>query len=248
MMRSIVAFVSSLIITGCAHKDTNPVDPFESFNRKVHKFNIAFDATVIKPPTRLYVTVIPPLVRKGIDNAFNNLDMLPTVANDILQAKGKWAIRDSWRFVINSTLGVAGIFDVANTFGLPPHYNDLGLTLAKWGDKKSPYLVIPFLGPSTLRDGAGLLFQFTLWTPYVYIPDGSVAFGLLGLRYIDLRSQFFDTEKLMKEALDPYTFMRDAYLQHRNYLIAGTVQKDGSLYAQDVPVTDSPEDNGYVDE
>src|SRR5438309_7762083 len=133
----------TLMITGCAHKGTNPIDPYEPFNRKVHNFNMAFDATFLKPPTKLYVAIVPKRIRKGVNNAFNNLDMLPTVANDLLQAKGKWAIKDSWRFVINSTLGVAGLFDVAATFGLPPHYNDLGLTLAKWGDKNSPYIVVP---------------------------------------------------------------------------------------------------------
>ncbi|MBL7479098.1 MlaA family lipoprotein [Legionella bononiensis] len=250
-MRLIVTFatmVSSLLLTGCAHKGTNPIDPYEPFNRKVHNFNMAFDATMLKPPTKLYVAVVPAVVRKGVNNAFNNLDMIPTVANDILQAKGKWAIRDSWRFVLNSTLGVVGIFDVANKFGLPPHYNDLGLTFAKWGDKKSPYIVIPFIGPSTIRDGSGWLFQFALWSPYVYMNNDALAFGLIGLRYVDLRSQLFETERLMNEALDQYSFIRDAYLQHRSYLISGAAQDNGSLYAQDVQPDESAAANDYVDE
>lgn len=250
-MRLIVTFatmVSSLVLTGCAHKGTNPIDPYEPFNRKVHNFNMAFDATMLKPPTRLYVAVVPAVVRKGVNNAFNNLDMLPTIANDILQAKGKWAIRDSWRFAINSTIGVVGIFDVANKFGLPPHYNDLGLTFAKWGDKKSPYIVIPFIGPSTIRDGSGWLFQFALWSPYVYMKNDALAFGLIGLRYVDLRSQLFETERLMNEALDQYSFIRDAYLQHRSYLITGAEQDNGSLYAQDVQADQSAAANDYVDE
>lgn len=249
--------VSSLMLSGCIHKGPNPVDPYESFNRKVHNFNMAFDATVLKPPTKLYVAVVPGVVRKGVNNAFNNLDMLPSIANDLLQAEGKWAIKDSWRFAINSTLGVAGIFDVAEKFGLPPHYNDLGLTLAKWGDKKSPYIVLPFLGPSTIRDGYGWLFQFALWTPYVYINDDALVFGLIGLRYLDLRSQLMDSERLMNEALDKYSFIRDAYLQHRNYLIAGTEQDNGSMYVEDgaaAPTTgNNPNTAGsvgsdYVDE
>jgi phospholipid-binding lipoprotein MlaA len=240
--------VSSLLLTGCAHKGTNPVDPYEPFNRKVHNFNMAFDATMLKPVATVYVKVVPRLVRKGVNNAFNNLDMLPTVANDLLQAKGKWAIRDTWRFAINSTLGVAGIFDVADKFGLPPHYNDLGLTFAKWGDKKSPYLVIPFIGPSTIRDGSGWLFQFALWSPYVYIDNAPLAYGLVGLRYLDLRSQLFDSERLMNEALDKYTFVRDAYLQHRNYLISGAEQDNGALYAQDMAVDQEAAASDYVDE
>ena len=235
-MRLIVSYASlvgTLMLTGCAHKGPNPLDPYEPFNRKVHNFNMAFDSILLKPPAKLYQAVIPRQIRKGINNAFNNLDMLPTIANDILQAEGKWAIKDSWRFVINSSLGVGGLFDVAEKFSLPPHYNDLGLTFAKWGDKKSPYIVIPFIGPSTIRDGSGWLFQFALWSPYVYIKNDAVAYGLLGLRYIDLRAQLFDSERLMNEALDKYSFIRDAYLQHRAYLIAGGEQDNGSLYVED---------------
>lgn len=227
------SMVGTLMLTGCAHKGTNPADPYEPFNRKVHKFNMAADAIVLKPIAKVYVRVIPGVVRKGVDNAFNNLDMVPSVANDLLQAEGKWAIKDTWRFIINSSLGVGGLFDVASKFSLPPHYNDLGLTFAKWGDKKSPYLVIPLLGPSTIRDGTGWLFQFALWSPYVYINNDAVAYGLAGLRYVDLRTQLFDSERLMNEALDKYTFIRDAYLQHRNYLIAGAEQDNGSLYIDD---------------
>ncbi|KTD10687.1 lipoprotein VacJ-like protein [Legionella gratiana] len=227
---SVISFTSSLILSGCVCKGTNPADPFEPFNRKVYKFNTALDHLFLKPPAKVYRAVIPAPVRKSINNFYNNLDLIPTVGNDLLQAQGKWAIRDSWRFIINSSLGVGGLFDVAKTFGLPPHSNDLGLTLAKWGDKNSPYLVIPFLGPSTLRDGAGWLFQFALYSPYVYINDDAVVYSLLALRYIDLRSQLLDTDRIMDEALDKYAFMRDAYLQYRNHLIAGTEQDYGAPY------------------
>ncbi|MFT4060405.1 MAG: VacJ family lipoprotein [Legionella sp.] len=228
-----LSLAGSLALAGCVCKGTNPEDPYESFNRKVYKFNSTFDRIFLKPPARVYRAVLPPFVRKGVNNFYNNLDLVPTVGNDLLQAEGKWAIRDTWRLIINSSLGVGGIFDVAQTFGLPPHSNDLGLTLAKWGDKKSPYLVLPFLGPSTIRDGAGWLFQFALYSPYVYINDDAVVYGLLALRYVDLRAQMFDAERLMDEALDKYAFMRDAYLQHRNYLISGQEQDNGSLYVDD---------------
>ncbi len=251
--------LGSLMLTGCAHKGTNPADPYETFNRKVYRFNTAIDSAVLKPTATVYKTVLPALVRKGINNVFNNLDMIPSVANDLLQAEGKWAIKDSWRFVINSTLGFGGLFDAAEKCGLPAHYNDLGLTLAKWGDKNSPYLVLPLLGPSTIRDGSGLLFQFALWSPYVYINNDPLAYSLAGLRYIDLRTQLLDSEQLMNEALDKYSFMRDAYLQHRSYLIAGTEQDNGSMYIEDgkadavaqdktgtKPTNQAP--NDYVDE
>lgn len=255
MMRLKVTYttlVGSLLLTGCAFKGTNPIDPYEPLNRKVHNFNMAFDSVFLKPPASLYVAVVPSIVRKGINNAFNNLDMIPTVANDLLQAEGKWFIRDSWRFTINSTLGIGGLFDVANTFGLPPHYNDLGLTFAKWGDKKSPYIVIPFIGPSTIRDGSGWLFQFALWSPYVYLDNDGATYGLLGLRYIDLRAQLFDSERLMDEALDKYSFIRDAYLQHRNYLISGAgIETEESLYVDETAPAGNSETvpgTDYVDE
>ena len=243
--------VGTLLLTGCALKGPNPDDPFEKVNRKIHGFNMTIDSVLLKPPAKFYRAVLPGPVRKSINNAYNNLDQIPTVGNDLLQAEGKWAIKDTWRFLINSTLGIAGLFDVAATMGLPPHSNDLGLTLAKWGDKKSPYIVIPFLGPSTIRDGAGWLFQFALYSPYVYIDNNAVVYSLLGLRYVDLRSQMFDAERLMDEALDQYAFVRDAYLQHRNYLINGGEQDTGSLYVDDKKADASAQQavgGDYVDE
>lgn len=258
-MRLIALFsiATTFTLTSCANQGTNPADPYESFNRKVHSFNMAADKAVLKPVAIIYKSLLPGFVRKGINNAFNNLDMAPSVANDLLQAEGKWAIKDTWRFFINSTLGVGGLFDVADKMGLPAHYNDLGLTFAKWGDKKSPYLEIPLLGPSTIRDGMGMLFQFALWTPYVYINEDAVAYSLAGLRYIDLRTQLLDSERIMDEALDQYSFIRDAYLQHRNYQILGTSQDDGALYVEDGNDTSSDANNAnntvsvpsdYVDE
>ncbi|MGL5742710.1 MAG: MlaA family lipoprotein [Legionella sp.] len=245
-----ISFASSIVLTGCVCKGTNPADPFEHFNRRVYKFNNTFDSIFLKPPAKVYRKVVPAPVRKSVNNFYNNLDLIPTVGNDLLQDKGKWAIRDSWRFIINSSLGVGGLFDVAKTFGLAPHSNDLGLTLAKWGDKNSPYLILPFLGPSTLRDGAGWLFQFALYSPYVYINDDAVVYSLLALRYVDLRSQLLDTDRIMDEALDRYSFMRDAYLQYRNHLIQDNQPGNSTFYVEDkkdqTAVTEIGSD--YVDE
>lgn len=247
----VISFTSSLVLTGCISKGNNPADPFEPFNRKVYQFNNVLDRAILKPSAKAYRTVLPPPVRKSINNFYNNLDLIPTVGNDLLQAEGKWAIRDSWRFIINSSLGVGGLLDVAKTFGLPPHSNDLGLTLAKWGDKDSPYLVLPLLGPSTLRDGAGWLFQFALYSPYVYIDNDALVYSLLALRAVDLRSQLLDSDNLMDEALDRYAFMRDAYLQYRNHLITGAQADTGTLYVEDEKEETgvTPEEgNDYVDE
>lgn len=238
----IVSF--SLILTSCMPKGSNPDDPYESLNRKTHKFNMAFDATVIKPPAKLYKAIVPPKLKTGIDNVYNNVNMLPTIANDLLQADFNDAIKDTWRFLINSTFGIAGIFDIAaSDFSLPPHSNDLGITLAKWGDKQSPYFVIPFLGPSTFRDGMGVIFDYALFTPYPYISSDQILYSIIGLRYIDLRSQMFETDRLMGEAIDHYAFMRDAYLQHRHYVITGGEDDSlGTLYVDDDEEDDEDED------
>ena len=243
LIATLTTLVSSLMLSACIHKGPNPADPYECINREIHKFNMAFDATMLKPPARFYKAVIPAPIRTGVNNAYNNVQMLPTVANDLLQAQWRYAIKDTWRFMINSTFGVAGFFDVAEgRFSLPPHYTDLGLTFAKWGDKKSPYIVIPFIGPSTIRDGVGMTFDYTLFTPYPWINNDGVIYGLLALRYVDLRSQLFETERLMDEALDKYAFIRDAYLQHRHFLISGEQQDTGDLYIDEEEIGD------YIDD
>lgn len=218
---------SALILSGCIHKSDVPNDPYESINRKIYRMNTAVDGVVLKPAAKVYQAVLPSFVRRAVNNVYDNVYMIPTVANDLLQGKVQSAVLDSWRLLVNTTFGVAGLIDVATTFGLPPHKNDLGLTFAAWGDKNSPYIVIPFLGPSTIRDGMGMLFDFTFLTPYPYIRPPAVLYGVIALRYVDVRSQFLDMDKLMDQALDKYAFMRDAYLQHRQYLITGE-QAQGS--------------------
>lgn len=241
---ALTSIASSILLVSCAHKGMNPDDPYEPINRKIHSFNMVFDKIILKPPARLFKAVVPRPVRRSINNFYDNIYLIPTVANDLLQGQWRAASDDAGRFVINSTLGVGGLFDVATNYHLPLHKNDLGLTFAKWGDKKSPYIVIPFLGPSTIRDGMAAVFEYTLLTPYPYISDDAVLYGLLGLRYIDLRSQFLETERLFDEALDKYSFLRDAYLQNRHYQIYGEAAADNtgeSLYVD--------EDAGdYIDE
>lgn len=243
LIATLSTFVSTLLLSACITKGTNPADPYEPINRKIHNFNMAFDAAILKPPAKFYRAVVPLPVRTGVNNAYNNVLMLPSVASDLLQAEWRHAIKDSWRFLINSTLGVGGIFDVADSsFQLPPHYNDLGLTFAKWGDKHSPYIVIPFLGPSTIRDGMAMPFDYAL-TPYPYIHSDALIYSLIVLRYIDIRAQLLESEPLLNEAFDKYTFIRDAYLQHRNYLITGEQpDTDASLYVDETDVNDYVED------
>ncbi|PJD93859.1 MAG: ABC transporter [Legionella sp.] len=231
----LIIVATTLCLQGCLHRGPNPDDPYESINREIFKFNLAFDATVLRPPAKLYAAVLPDPIRAGINNFYTNINMIPTVINDLLQADFHHALKDTWRFVANTTFGVGGIFDPATGFGLPLRSNDLGITFAIWGDKNSPYIMIPFLGPSTIRDGMGLMFDYTFFTPYPYIRNNALIYSLLAERYVDLRAQMLDSDRLISEALDKYSFVRDAYLQHRRYLIKGedSPQDTGSLYVDD---------------
>lgn len=225
-LRLLFLQVCILALSACVTGE-NPADPLEPLNRSTFKFNRAFDATVSKPLAQLYLAVVPQSVRNGVDSAFNNIAMIPAVGNDILQGEFREAIKGSWRFAINSTLGVGGIFDLASkSFGLPAHYNDLGKTFAKWGYKQSAYVMLPLLGPSTIRDVIGYGTEYFIMTPFPYIQDQGLVWGLWGLRYVDLRSQLFEQERLMQEAMDPYTFVRDAWLQHRQYKINDEAQSE----------------------
>jgi phospholipid-binding lipoprotein MlaA len=240
------AFVITIILssmTACIKKGQNPQDPYEKINRKVHSFNTALDEVVLRPPAKIYKSILPGPVRLGVSNFYDNLAMIPTVANDVLQWDLSHAIKDTWRFAINSSMGIGGIFDVASKFSLPPHYNDLGLTFAKWGDSNSPYLVLPFLGPSTIRDSMGMLFDYSILTIYPYIRNDKLIYSLAILRYIDLRSELLDTDKLIAQALDPYSFIRDAYLQHRNFLIKGKEHTPQNLYIEEDDDEYSPEES-----
>lgn len=225
-----IALFGMTCLVGCMQVGPNPDDPYEKINRKIYAFNVNIDKYILKPPAEAYAKIVPSKIRAGVNNVYNNLNMMPTIANDILQADLQSTIKDSWRFIANTTIGIGGIFNPASTFGLPPHSNDLGLTFAKWGDKKSPYIMLPFLGPTTIRDGVGLMFDYTFFTIYPYLHSDPLIYSILALRYIDLRAQMLDTDKLINLSMDKYAFIRDAYLQHRNYLINGEQKTSEDLY------------------
>jgi phospholipid-binding lipoprotein MlaA len=233
--KKILCFILGLgLLAGC-QKGDNPIDPYEPVNREIYKFNKAFDATFIRPPATFYNYAVYPPVKKGISNFFSNLQLLPTAANDLLQGQLLQVYKDCWRFFLNSTIGVAGIADPAQKMGLPPHVTDLGITLAKWGDHDSPYMMLPIFGPSTFRDTAGWLFDTSIFTIYPYM-DESVAYGLGALRTIQLRADLLKSDAILKEAFDEYQFVRDAYLQNRQYQIDGRVLSNDepeSLYIED---------------
>lgn len=194
-------------------------DPFESFNRKVYKFNSAVDRAVLKPLARGYDKLLPDAVQRRIGNFFRNLAE-PTVAiNNLLQGKVPDAFAATARFLANSTLGVGGLFDVAAKAGVPRQQEDFGQTLAVWGAEPGPYLVLPFLGPRTVRDSFGLVADWYT-DPVTYIDNEPVRYGLRGMYLVDTRWQLMDASRVLEQATDDeYLFVREAYLQRRNNLI-----------------------------
>ncbi len=199
--------------TGCATTDN--VDPYERFNRKIMAFNDGADKWVLKPIVRGYVAVTPTPVRRSLHNFIANL-AYPTVAiNQFLQGKGRLGLRDTGRFLTNTTLGIAGLFDVATRLGLDEHDEDFGQTFGSWGIPPSAYLVVPFWGPVTTRDGAGDLVSIYTYLPR-YLESSRTRNLLAGLWIIDRRASLLKAEKLIEG--DRYLFIRDVYLQRREFL------------------------------
>jgi len=210
----------SCLVAGCA-TGPNPRDPYESLNRKVYSFNEGVDKAVLKPVAKGYVAVVPRLARRGVTNFFNNLGMVVTTFNDALQAKGTKVPVDFARFTTNVVFGLGGLIDVASELRIENRNEDFGQTLGYWGLRSGPYLVLPFFGPSTVRDGSGLAVDF-LVSPFVYVEQDEIAlsWSLFALDVIDTRANLLGAESFLEEAaLDRYSFLRDTYLQRRDYLI-----------------------------
>ena len=209
---------SAFLLTGCA-SNGDPRDPLEPLNRGIYHFNDTVDKAVMKPVAQGYRAVLPKPVRTGVSNFFSNIDDLFVTANNLLQFKFHTAASDFARLLANSTLGIGGIFDVASSFGLEKHDEDLGQTLGYWGIGNGPFLMVPLTGPSTVRDAVGSAVQF-YYDPIWNIDNVATRNSLAGLRVVSNRANLLDAEKVLDEAaLDPYTFLRDAYLQQRRSLI-----------------------------
>lgn len=217
------------MLSGCASQ-TNK-DPLEGLNRGVYKFNDVADKALIKPVAKAYKAVAPSPVRVGFNNFFNNLGSITTVLNDLLQFKFANAFTDAGRFVINSTFGLAGFIDVAGKDNIPLRKEDFGQTLGHWGVGSGAYLVLPFIGPSSLRDTTGLVFDTATSDPITYtrnIGEIRLSNQLRGGQFLDKRTELLTATDLVDEAsLDPYAFTRDAYLQKRASLVQdGIVPKE----------------------
>ncbi len=207
-------------------------DPWEGLNRKVHAFNNVVDRTIARPLARGYVNVVPRPVRLGVSNFFSNLGQPLTAINALLQGKPAQSGQALGRFLINSTLGIVGIFDPASDAGLPRRSEDFGQTLGVWGWKNSRYVELPLFGPRTVRDVFGLAGDVPL-SPIRQIEEDKVRFGLQGLQLVDVRAQLLSLDSLRDGAVDEYALTRDSWLQRRNFQI-----NDGHRPAQDEELPD----------
>ena len=208
-----VVFAASML-SGCATTANNPNDPLEGFNRAMFSVNEGLDY-VVKQVAQGYDFVTPQPVKAGIGNFFGNLWDVLTALNNLLQGKGGDGLSDIGRVAINTTLGIAGLFDVASEMGLEKHSEDFGQTLGKWGVGEGPFFYWPIIGPRTTRDTVGWAVD-SYTDPVWYINDVPVRNSLVGIRYIDMRASLLPTDKIVEQAaFDKYSYIRDAYLQHR---------------------------------
>jgi phospholipid-binding lipoprotein MlaA len=225
---------TALLLAGCASAPSDSVtqtqDPWEGFNRKVYAFNDALDKNVARPVTAQYIRAMPSPARSGIHNVVTNLGEPITVVNDALQGKVKQGFQDLGRFLVNSTFGLLGWFDVAQHWGMPHHDEDFGQTMAVWGVPSGPYLVLPVLGPSTVRDTGGRVGDVYTDPPRNDMPPRWRNSELV-IDAVDTRAGLMETNETLDNSYDPYSFMRDAYLQNRRYKIYdGQTPSDDSIY------------------
>ncbi len=214
----------SLLLTGCAtpkdpgYSSLSPPplsDPLEPVNRMVFGFNDGLDRFLIRPVAVVYAHIVPSAVRLSVSNFFSNLQLPATIANDVLQGRFTQGRLDFERLVINSTLGIAGLFDVAGAVGRPRHEEDYGQTLARWRLPAGPYLVLPLLGPSNVRDVVALVPAFIYTDPVPYdASDRDLTLGY-ALRTFNARAELLMTDSILKLQLEPYLFIRESYWQRR---------------------------------
>jgi phospholipid-binding lipoprotein MlaA len=210
------------LISGCATVTTpTKGDPFESYNRTMFTINDTVDQYAFKPVAKGYVWAVPEPVRNSVTNFFSNIGDVYIAANNLLQLKIADGVSDIMRVAINTLFGVGGLFDVATAARLPKHAGDFGMTLGHYGVPPGPYLVLPLLGPSTVRDTSGLAVDY-FGNPLSYVHPDSVSWALYGVNLVNTRANLLGaTDVLADAALDKYSFVRNAYLQRRQYLITG---------------------------
>lgn len=217
----VAGLISLSMLGGCTSTPSDPRDPLEPMNRAFYQFNMAMDTTLIKPAAEVWRWALPQPVRTGFTNAIENIRDIWRVINGLLQGDMPLAGNYVGRILVNTTVGVLGIFDAATDLGIKGGPNDLGMTFAKWGIGDGPYLEIPLFGPSTVKDGIGVGIEAWFDPLQRALHSWSTSgweWGVFAARYINARSRLLDTDKLIQDALDPYAFRRDSYFQFRRSL------------------------------
>ena len=223
---TIIIALSMILLTGCASMSNgDPRDPIEGFNRMVFNFNEGMDRVIFKPVAQGYRKVVPGPVDKGVSNFFGNLDDVITTVNDLLQGKFRQGGSDAMRVLVNSTVGLLGLFDVASGMGFEKNNEDFGQTLGYWGVSTGPYLMLPILGPSTARDLTGRIVDSAAFDPIYYIDHVRTRNQLIALKAVDKRADLLGASSVMDQAaLDRYGFLKESYLQQRENAV-----NDGEL-------------------
>jgi phospholipid-binding lipoprotein MlaA len=223
-LKRLVLLSVTCLFVGCASipagVEPSPRDPWEPFNRSVFEFNEGLDKYLLKPVVAAYRFILPEIVREGIYNFFSNYSDIYTALKNLLQGKPDYAFNDLMRVAVNTIFGLGGLMDVATPGGLEKHKEDWGQTFGVWGVPSGPYVVLPFFGPSTVRDTFGTAADLETDYLFKYIPDVGLRNSITGLRVINARNTFYEAGDLLDgAALDKYSFIRDAYLQRREYQI-----------------------------
>jgi phospholipid-binding lipoprotein MlaA len=231
MIRAGAGALLGCLLAGCATTNMGtPGDPLERMNRATHKFNDAVDRGVLKPVAKAYLKYLPEPVRNGIDNVLENLAFPTTIVNDLLQLKLKDSLVDLGRFAVNTTLGIGGIFDPASSIGMPRNDEDFGQTLGRWGVPSGPYLVLPLLGPSTMRDAPSIVADgYTDIRTQASLND-TEQWSLGVLSIVHRRSELLPFDPSFDSAYDRYAFIRNAWLQRREFQV-----KDGKVSGEISP-------------
>ena len=219
LSRGLAVLGAAALLAGCAATPVRDDDPFEPMNRASFKVHEVVDGHFVKPIAQAYVDYTPRIVQKAIRNFFGNIDDAISVINDFLQGKPDKGGNDLGRVMLNTGFGIGGLIDIASEAGIPKGNEDFGQTLGVWGFPQGPYLFIPVFGPTTVRDGTGWLIRYYIG-PVGYIPDVPLRNTLYGLGGLDARAAALPADKMVEQAaLDPYAFIRRAYLQHRLFLL-----------------------------
>lgn len=211
---AVAMLLCALVLPASVHAQTQ--DPWIEANRRVFAFNDYFDRVLVRPVAITYTTFVPRFARQGITNFFSNINDINVFVNDLLQFKFDDAVSDSGRFLVNSTIGIGGLLDVASDLGLQKNEEDFGQTLGAWGVESGPYLVLPVFGSSNVRDAFGLVLD-TLFNPIQYQEEESVRWTLVLLQEVDTRASLLALDELVTG--NRYLFVREAYIQRREFLV-----------------------------